>query len=157
MKSPYLQGWFARLDNTFEKAQAAAKEDKELEAFLASYLVVLISGAYEECIEHLLGERAGKSRDEEVHNFIQVTLDRTFRNPRFDRIVLVLRAFSDSYAEELERKIDSKAREAINSIVTNRHAVSHGKKLTVTVTLRDVQDYHTRSLPIFEALEEILG
>ena len=157
MKSPYLQGWFARLDNALRKARAAAKEDTELEPFLASYLVVLISGAYEDCIEHLLGERAGKSRDEEVRNFIQVTLDRSFRNPKFDQIVQVLQAFSDSYAEKLKRKIDSKAREAINSIVTNRHAVAHGKKPTVTVTLRDVQDYHTRPLPIFDALEEILG
>lgn len=155
MKTPYLQAWFARLDAALSKAQAAAKGDHELENFLASYLVVLISGAYEDCIEYLLGQRAGKSNDPELQNYIQIALDRSFRNPRFQRIKEVLQDFSGTYADALERKVDIKAREAIDSIVTNRHAVSHGK--TSTVTLRDVEDYFNRSRPIFEALEEILG
>ena len=155
MKNAYLQAWFGRLDAAIQKAQAAAQGDHELESFLASYLVVLISGAYEDCVEYLLAERAAKANDPELRNYVEVTLNRSFRNPKFERIMEILSCFSSRYAEELEKRIDGSTREAMNSIVNNRLSLSHGK--AATVTLGDVQGYHERAKPIFDALEEILG
>lgn len=155
MKNQYLVAWFARLDAAIQKAQASGKGDLELESFLASYLVVLISGAYEDCVEYLLGERAAKANDPELRKYVQVTLDRSFRNPTFKRVKEILGDFSSSYAEEFEKSVHGRAREAMNSIVNNRLSVSHGKPCTVT--LGDVQGYHESAKTVFDALEGILA
>ena len=155
MKSQYLLDWFSRLDTAFEKAKESSKGDPELEGYLAGYLVVLVSGAFEDCVEHLVGERAAKTKDAEVVNFVRQATHRLFRNPEYRYVKNLVGEFSTKYADELDTKVDSNAREAINSIVTNRHAVSHGH--APTVTLGDVEGYFQRAAPIFNALEEILG
>ncbi len=155
MNDPYLKAWFGRLDGAIKKAKSTATGDAELEGFLASYLVVLASGAYEECVEHLFRNRAGKSGDQEVRSFVHNTLHRSFRNPDFDKIVETLRDFSDSYANQFRNRVDTNAKLAIDSIVNNKNHVSHGK--SCTVTLSDVENYYYRSIPIFEVLEDILG
>ena len=155
MRSAYLIEWFKRLDEALTKAKGFARTSAELEALLSAHLVVLFSGAYEDCIEHMFSERAAKTNDAEIQEYVQNTCDRLFRNPDFDNIVAAVKLFSDAYADALKAKVDVRAREAISSMVTNKNNVSHGK--VSAVTLGDVEDYHQRAIPIFEALEDILG
>jgi histone H3/H4 len=155
MKHPYLQAWFQRVDATMQKARQYSAGNPELDGYLASYLTVLVSGAYEDCVEHLLSQRAAKTGDAEIANYIQTSVDRNFRNPNFKNILRLITAFSHQYAQELNARVDSKATGAINSIVNNKNDIAHGR--SATVTIRDVENYHKRCMPIFEALEDILG
>jgi hypothetical protein len=155
MKTTYLLEWFKRLDDAVSRAKGFAGTSAELEAFLSAHLVVLCAGAYEDCIEHLFVERASKTKDAEIQVYVQNTCHLLFRNPKFQNIVNALKLFSDAYATNLEAKVDTSAREAIGSMVTNKLNVSHGK--ISAVTLGDVENYHNRTKPIFDALEEILG
>ncbi len=155
MKTTYLVEWFKRLDEALAKAKGFAGTSAELEAFLSAHLVVLFAGAYEDCIEHMFVERASKTKDVEIQVYVQNTCNLLFRNPKFQNIVDALKLFSDTYAANLLAKVDTSAREAIGSMVTNKLNVSHGK--VSAATLRDVENYHQRTIPIFEALEDILG
>lgn len=154
MPDPYLQTWFGRLDASLGKAKAASTGDPELEAILAAYLIVLISGAYEDCMEHLFSVRAGRPNDPELKNYVEERVDRYFRNPTYKRVKDELECFSANYANEFERRVDATARIALESIVTNKNSVSHGKP--VNVTLGEVQGYYQRSTPILQVLEDIL-
>ena len=155
MRNAYVMEWFRRLDETLEKAKHFAATSAELEAFLSAHLVVLLSGAYEDCIERMIFERAARTRDPEIQAYVQNACDRLFRNPNFRNIQDAIRLFSDPYADALGSRVEMSAREAIGSIVTNKNNVAHGK--ISVVTLRDVENYHKRSMPIFEAIEDILG
>jgi hypothetical protein len=151
---PYLQAWFGRLDEAIKKARGLSSGNEELEGLLASHLAVLISGAYEDCIEQLIVERASKGGDEWTRNYAQSTIDILFRNPNSANIQRALKLFGEPCAAKFKRRIGLSASEAINSIVTNKNHVAHGR--TSNVTLRDIEDYFKRSMPIFEILEDIL-
>jgi RiboL-PSP-HEPN len=155
MKTTYLKSRFSQIDLAIHKAKTSASGDVELEAFLASYLVVMISGCYEDCVEHLIAKRAAKAGDKEVEAFVRISVDKMFRNPKFEAIRDLVGLYSASYKQSLEKKVDDKARTAIGSIVTHKNSIAHGKN--AIVTLGDVELYHHNSAPIFEALEDILG
>ena len=130
-------------------------DNVELERVLASYLVVLISGAYEDCVEHLMISKVSKTRDKEIRDYVQTTIHILFKNPNFDNILQAVKLFSDTHATELRKRVNTKAKEAINSIGTNKNSIAHGGGMMAT--LGDVEDYHRRCIPIFEALEDILS
>jgi hypothetical protein len=155
MKTTYLKSRFSQIDLAIQKAKTSSSGDAELQAFLASYLVVMISGCYEDCVEHLVAERAAKAGDKEVEAFVRDCVDKQFRNPKFDAIKDLIGQYSPAYKQSLDKKVNDKARAAIGSIVTHRNSIAHGKN--ASVTLGDVEQFHQNSAPIFEALEDILG
>lgn len=155
MRNTYNKEWFNRLDEALTKAKGYAGGSAELEAFLSAHLVVLLAGAYEDCVEHMFTERAARTGDPEIQHYVQSTCDLLFRNPKFENIVRALKHFGDGYVNAFQTRIDTSAREAISSIVTNKNNVAHGK--VSTVTIGDVENFHKRSLPIFDALEDVLG
>jgi len=154
MKHKYVQSRFSEIDAAITKAKSSTASDIELQAYLASYLVVLICGIFEDCVECLVGERAAKAKDQEMEHFVRECVATYFRNPKYEYIARLMGLFSDSYKKSFDKKVDDKARSAIGSIVAHRLSVSHGK--TSSVTLGEVEKYYNSSRPIFDIIEEIL-
>ena len=155
MKSQYLKDKFGSITKAIDKARSVSVNDPELVSMLSAYLIVLISGTYEDCIEHLFVQRALKSGDKELKNFVEKLIGAHFRNPHYERIKKWINFLNPLYGEKLDSKINTKEREGINSIYTNRIDVAHyGKALKIN--LNDVTDYHSRSIKIFNVLENIL-
>lgn len=156
MKNPYLLSRFAEIDAVILKAKSPAAADLELQAYLASYLVVLIAGIFEDCVESLVGRRAAKAGDQEMEQFVRESVSKSFRSPKFEYIKELMALFSDSYRKNFEKKVDEKARSAIGSIVAHRTSVAHHGEIP-NVTLGEIENYYNGAKPIFEALEEILA
>ena len=154
MKSTHLKIWSSKIDNIITKSKALSSGDPELESYLASHLVVFAAGAYEDCIEFLLAQRAQKSRDVELISYVERTIDIYFRNPDFSNICKMLVRFNPQWVKELEKRVDAKAAQGINSIVGQKNNIAHGKPSSVT--LSDFQDFHRRAVSVLEALEEVL-
>ncbi len=155
MRTPHLVNQFAYVDRVLAKCLSWRAGDAELASYLSSYLVVMLSGVYEDCIEHLLSLRAGRAGDPEVSAFVAKTVDKTFRNPTFDKIVGILGKFSQQYATQLKTVVQDRDARAIDSIVNNKNLIAHGKRSS-QLTLGEVSDFHRRTVLIFEALENIL-
>jgi hypothetical protein len=151
----------ARVKTEFDLIDEAIKKveshtgDVEIASYLSSFLTVMICGVYEDCIEHLICQRAGKARDTEIYQYVRSTVAESFRNPKFARIVEILNKFSRVYAEALKNNIEEKSKVALDSIVDNKNAIAHGRPSNVTIS--DIKDYHNRCIPIFELLENILA
>jgi len=154
MKCQYLIDKFKIINDALDKIKKSSIKDPELFSMLSSYLVVFISGIYEDCIEYLFIQRAGKNEDKELENLIKVLIDRHFRNPRYEKIKELVKALEPKYGNQLESKIDLKSKEGIDSIVSNKDNVAHGK--TSNATLNDINIYHDNASKIFEELENIL-
>src|ERR1039458_4470638 len=97
MKDPHVEARFQEIDAAILKAKSSSAGDIHLQAFLASFLVVLICGCYEDSVEHLRAIRAGKAGDAEVQNFISDTVDQSFRSPKFENIKKLIGRFSEAY------------------------------------------------------------
>ncbi len=145
---------FDAIDEAIRKVESH-KGDAEIASYLSSFLAVMVCGIYEECIEHLICQRAAKAQDSEIYQYVKSTVAESFRNPKFARIVEMLAKFSHVYANNMKNSIEEKSKIALDSIVDNKNAIAHGRPANLTIS--DIKDYHNRCIPIFEFLENILA
>lgn len=154
MKSAYLERKFEEIQEAIGKAKQTSLLDVKLASMLSSYLVVFISGIYEDCIENLFVQRAGKSYDGELQNLVRTLINEQFRNPEYGKIKKLVKSLNTSYGNRMDSQINTKYIEGINSIVENKNKVAHGNPSNAT--LKDVEDYHNRAINVFKVLEDIL-
>ena len=119
-----------RLDNLFGQISVFS-ENPELQSQWARYLCVLVSGFLETSICAIYGEFARRTASPYVANFVKCELG-SFQNPKMGKIIELTRAFNSKWANELESKTAGKLKEAVDSIVANRHQIAHGRDVGIT-------------------------
>ncbi|MDO9579999.1 MAG: MAE_28990/MAE_18760 family HEPN-like nuclease, partial [Bacteroidales bacterium] len=150
----YLKEKFQTINDTIKKAKKSGEKDARLASMLSSYLVVWISGVYEDMVEHLFAERVKKVNDKEIENFVEVFIGEQFRSPRYENIKKLVKAFDPKYGYELRSKIEDKNITALDSIVNNKNKAAHGEVSNATID--DIIGWNKDTIKIFEELENIL-
>jgi hypothetical protein len=139
-------GHTARLESAFERASKVV--DLEVQADLARFLVVLMSGFLEKAIAHHLAEyarRAGGS--EQVIKYMQRRLE-TFQNPNAEKILQLTGDFDSSWREALEEYLEAERKDHVDSVVANRNQIAHGANVGVT---------YFRALAYFTSVKETVA
>lgn len=140
-----------RLENTF-KLKGEFLEDFELQAHWARYLCVLTSGFLESSVRHLLGSYARRQAGPSVANYVEYHLN-SFQNPKSEKIVEIFKVFNPLWELRIRQFIDGERKDAIDSIVNNRHQIAHGRNAGISyVTIRR---YYEKSLEVIEFLDEL--
>lgn len=122
-------------------------------AYLAKYLVVFISGVYEEAIETIINEKVEELKSKRISKYIASTMHYNFQNPNIDKIVSLLNAFDDEWGGQIKQMPDiNKA--ALGSIVTHKNDIAHGNSFDVT--LKTVIKWYEDSIKIIEKIDEIV-
>jgi hypothetical protein len=153
LRNPYVRNKFALIKDAINRIEKF-KGDRKIAVDLESYLVVLLSGIYEDCLEYLINKRVNQAGDVEVSAFVEKTLDIQLRNPNWDNLTKVLGWFSKKWVTTLNKKIRNRAKTDLNNIVTNKNAVAHGN--TSNLTLAEIKNCHKYCKSIFEKLEKII-
>jgi hypothetical protein len=92
----------------------------------AKYISVVTSGYLEEGIRVVLYEYIRTRADPSVARFSRGKL-REFQNPSPDNIEKVLASFDASWVEKLAGYWRDERRDAVASVVNNRHNAAHGR------------------------------
>ena len=122
-------------------------------AYLAKYLVVFISGVYEEAIETIMNEKVGELKSKRINKYIASTMHYNFQNPDINKIVKLLDAFDDEWGRRIKQMPDvNKA--ALGNIVTRKNDIAHGNSFDVT--LRAIIKWYEDSRKIIEKIDEIV-
>ena len=132
-----VHGHRARIEATFERASKVT--DAELQADLARFLIVLISGFLEKALTHVYSEhttRAGGSR--RVVRYVQRRLE-TFQNPNAERILQLAGDFDPAWRDQLETFLAGERKDHVDSVVANRNQIAHGA--SVGITYSRARDY----------------
>lgn len=158
-KSEYVSTRCQEIEQLLQYADSWAQKDERLGAHLAAYICILLLGVLEDCIEHLIVERARRSGDPELQAFVTCVIGERFRNPSYQRICETLDDFSQDYKRKFVEKINRNSREAeaLENIVANRHSLAHEGTGKLNLTVRDMSDYYRRVMAIVEAIEEVLS
>ena len=155
-RDTYVADRCSEINTLIEYAAEKSDSDPGVGAYLAGYISVLISGVVEDCVEHLVVERARMSNDQQLQEFVRLSIDRQFRNPRSSDIAEVLAWFSSAYRDSYNRSVNRQAREALGSIVSNRMSLAHKGTPQLALTVSDVRGYFAHVVEILEVVEGIL-
>ena len=153
IRDPYVKSKLVVIKDAITRVEKF-RGDRKIAVDLESYLVVLISGIYEDCIEYLINKRVDTSGDIEVSAFIEKTLDIQMRNPNWENLMTVLGRFSKKWVTVMKKKIKNRVRTDLNNIVNNKNAVAHGN--TSNLTLGEIKICNKNCKSIFEKLEKIM-
>ena len=151
MQNQELSRQLQILNNLFQRTQAASSGDIEMQAHWAKYLCILSAGFIENAIKEIYVDFAHRAASEPVANYTSSTLSR-IQNPKTQRFVETANAFKRTWGDELRDFVEDNGRkEAIDSIMANRHLIAHGKNSGITLVR--IRDYLDKAIEVIDFIE----
>jgi hypothetical protein len=134
MKPLELHRFESRLDELFNKTGVIT--DTQAQAHWARYLCVLVSGYIETSVRETVSQYTRNRANATVLNYVDSQLA-WFQNPKIDKINQLLHAFDPSIAAKIGA-LDDATKNAVDSIVNNRHQIAHGRDVGIgAVTIKN--------------------
>jgi RiboL-PSP-HEPN len=93
---------------------------------------VLLSGLIENAIRDIICNHSETNATPRISNFVKSRLE-SFRNPDPGKVSELLASFDRALADRLEAHWSGEIKDAIGSIVGNRHLIAHGRDTTLTL------------------------
>lgn len=153
MKSVSAENLLKQIDRAIFDIQSFSSASLLEKSYLAKFLVVFISGIYEEVVEIIINEKISRLNSFEVSKFVDSSVANSFRNPGIKNIAQLLKTFDDSWAVAINQMADN-SKSALNAIVENKNGLAHGG--VCNVTLSEVYRYYQDSRLIIEKIDEIV-
>lgn len=139
------------LTTLFGKSRLACGDDLEMMSHWARYLCVRSAGFVENGVREIYGSFVENGAGAPVASFAAFHL-RQVQNPNTHRILEIAGSFKSEWRADLEQFVDIDGRrEAIDSIMQNRHQIAHGAYSGVTVAR--VNEYFTKAVAVLERIE----
>lgn len=138
----------ARIDAV--ASRAAGVQDLQLQADLARYLCVLIAGLLEQASRHIYGEYATRKAHPNVSRYVERDLE-SFMNPKAERLRQLAGDFNAAWRTDLEMFLGTERKDAVDSVVANRHLIAHGRDVGLTYTR--IMGYYKHVVDVVEYLE----
>jgi hypothetical protein len=129
----------SRLEATFERAKTVS--DLQVQADLARHLCVLVAGYLEQSTRHILGEYSSEKSHPAVSRYVERRLG-FFSNANCQKLCDLVGDFDAGSRVRLEEFLVGERKDAIDSVVANRHQIAHGG--SVGVTLMTIQTWGER-------------
>lgn len=129
--TPSYHGTEQKIDFLLKKFRDGAFDDYT-QSHIANYACVLLSGLIENAIRDIISTHVEKKAAPRISNYVKSQLDR-FRNPEPDSVTRLLSSFDAMLADKLEGYWSGEIKDAVGSIVGNRHLIAHGRSTTLTL------------------------
>jgi hypothetical protein len=127
-----------KLDATF--GRASGLQDAELLSDFAQYLCVLVAGFLEQSMQELIMEYSRNSASPAVQRYVESQI-RKFTNVNVERLVQLLGRFNPDWQKDFEDYLVDERKDAVNSVVNLRHAISHGRS-TGGITMTRIRGHY---------------
>jgi len=122
----------SRIDAVFSRAkQLEYTADPETRADFAKHLCVLVSGYLERAVAEMLMEHSRKNGAPSLQLFVESNT-RNFTNANCEKLKKLLGNFSPDWRTRLERVLVDEVKDAVDSLVANRHIIAHGGSVGIT-------------------------
>lgn len=135
MKSVELNRQYAALRQLIKRSgHDPTTKTLEMQAHWARYICILSAGFVENSVREIYGQYVKKhSYSAAVIKYSVAQLDGV-QNPRPERLVKIASAFDPQWGRDLQKYMDDEYLGAsINTIMTNRHLIAHGRSSNITV------------------------
>ena len=156
MQSQQLNRQYKQIILLIENTRLSCGDNIELQGHWGKYVCVLAAGFLENAICEVYIPLVSSSASPAVSNFSQTILQK-IQNPKSNRFVEIASSFKKEWGEQLDQflKADTDRKDAIDSIMRNRHLIAHGKNTSVSIV--KVKEYLDRSVEVIEFIEKQCG
>jgi hypothetical protein len=143
----------------FQRVHALAERisttqvDELIKAHLAQHLCVIVSGIIENACSYTLSTYAENTASPATAGYAKRKLAQ-FNNADPKKIEELVGAFSKDWKEKLCSFWSGEIRDSVGSIVSNRHNISHGRQ--VAVSLAQILKWTENAEKFCEKLENII-
>ena len=142
-----------RLESLIDRSTEATGENIDLRGEWAKYLCVLAAGLLENSIKQIYSEFASRTVAKPIASFVSSNLS-PIRSPKAQKFLDIAGAFSVLWGSELENYLNDKGRrEAIDSIMGNRHLIAHGQYRNSNISMAQMKDYFAKVLEVLEFID----
>ena len=139
------------LQSLFDRTGDACGKDIEMRSHWAKYLCVRCAGFLENSLKAVYTDYCFGATRDPVARYATQSLE-LIRNPKSHRFIQLASQFKIQWGQDLEKYINKNGRrEAIDSIMSNRHLIAHGK--TSTLTIVQIRDYFKKALEVVDFIE----
>ena len=133
MKIIELRKQHDRLQALIKKTALIGQSDMEIQSHWAKYICVLSAGFLENALHEIYSQYCANQSHTNVARYARTSLDR-ISNPKTGRFLDVAGNFHNQWRRDLEAFVaDRGRREAVNSIMSNRHLIAHGKDSNISL------------------------
>ena len=137
-----------RIEAVFARAREI--DDAQTHADVARYLCILVAGFIEQATRHIYGGYANRKSEPRVTRYVERQLA-GFTNANAEKLCQVAGAFDAQWREDLVAFLAGDRKDAIDSVVANRHEIAHGQD--VGITYIRVKEYFTHVKDTVDYLE----
>lgn len=133
-----VQSQKQKIDAVLQFANQLPQDDVILSHW-AKYVCVLTSGFIEDSLRKILIKYTRDKATPQVVNFAESKLEK-ITNLNEEKIAQLLGAFSANWMEQFRSKRTEEQKDAIDSVIANRHQIVHGQ--SVGLTLARMKKYY---------------
>ena len=129
----------------------------EIASLLVASIVLLIVSNYEHYIAGQFAERAKRSGDQHLANFVTRHTARRLWSPKIGKIAEVLGEFGTDYRDLFRTRVGNTSGHASwDNLILARHTIVHTNN-TTNMTLRELETTYQESQDVLAALRASLG
>ncbi|MBI5604278.1 MAG: hypothetical protein HY879_13095 [Deltaproteobacteria bacterium] len=126
--------------------------DEEILAHWAKYVCVLTSGFVENSMRMILQDYVKRHANSPVVNFVDKRIE-GLTNLNDDKIAQLLGSFNPNWREKYLQTRTSEQKDAIDSVVANRHLIAHGR--SVGITLSRMKNFYNEIVRAVKIIDEV--
>lgn len=123
-------------------------------AELAKYLCILASGVVESKIRSVVRRMVAQTHPHDSVGNAAVAYAEGVSNPRWERLLVVMKKISPHTAERLGDMSQEYAA-AVDSIMSNRHRIAHGRDTQISIN--QIADYIDRCIDVFAEMDKAVS
>lgn len=142
-----------KLDNLFKVYEQLPSEHDLIKSHWSRYLCILTSGFIEHSMRQLMSQYIEKTSNKKTSSYALNNI-RHFQNAKMNKIYELIKLFCNEWEIEIRENTEGELQEHIDSIVTNRHNIAHGKDVGISFTV--INNYYKSAVTVIELIEDIL-
>ena len=157
MRNIRLVAQHDRIQSLLERTRLATFEDIELQGHWGRYVCILAAGLLENSIREIYSEYVRAASNPQVSSYATANLQ-NISNPNSNRFVQVASSFSQEWGHALEDFLEASSGErknAIDSIINNRHQIAHGRNSSISVVR--LSNYLEKAVEVIDFVESQCG
>ena len=153
MENRELDLQYKEIKDLIDATSTFTDRNIELQGHWGKYLCVLAAGFLENAVKIVYTKFAKDSSSPQAGHFITKTLEK-IRSPKARKFIEVATSFDKQWGTDMKKYFATTTgtRDAINSIMHNRHQIAHGKSVNILVA--QVKDYLEKSVDVVSFIED---